>query len=123
MIGNPGIDFLRESHEHQILDLGQAWKDITGLPFVYAVWAVRRDKGIGNLYRRLFHAKVEGQVHLEDIIANHKDFDFELRDSYLRQNIRFELGELEKDGIMEFVRRLRKVVGEPVFVPNYVSVI
>ena len=123
LIGNPGIDFLRESHEHQILDLGQAWKDITGLPFVYAVWAVRRDKGIGDLYRRLFHAKVEGQVHLEDIIANHKDFDFELRDSYLRQNIRFELGELEKDGIMEFVRRLRKVVGEPVFVPNYVSVI
>src|SRR5271155_606440 len=27
---------------HQI-DLGQAWKELTGLPFVFAVWTARRD--------------------------------------------------------------------------------
>ena len=25
------------------LDLGQAWQELTGLPFVFGVWAVRRD--------------------------------------------------------------------------------
>ena len=43
LIGNPGIEFLRQPHEHKILDLGQAWQDMTGLPFVFAVWAIRRD--------------------------------------------------------------------------------
>ena len=38
LIGNPGIEFLSRPHEHQILDLGQAWKEVTGLPFVFALW-------------------------------------------------------------------------------------
>lgn len=32
-----------ERYPHQ-LDLGAAWKDRTGLPFVYAAWAVRADR-------------------------------------------------------------------------------
>lgn len=32
-----------ERYPHQ-LDLGAAWKDWTGLPFVYAAWAVRADR-------------------------------------------------------------------------------
>ena len=42
LIGNRGIDFLRAPHDHTIWDLGAAWHELTGLPFVYAVWALRR---------------------------------------------------------------------------------
>src|ERR1700728_56535 len=46
IIGDPAIDFQRAPHTHEILDLGSAWLELTNLPFVYAVWALRR--GIDN---------------------------------------------------------------------------
>ena len=35
-------------YPHQ-LDLGEAWKQHTGLPFVFAVWMTRPDKSLGDL--------------------------------------------------------------------------
>src|ERR1017187_7420082 len=46
LIGDPALDFLFSQHTHEILDLGTAWFELTKLPFVYAVWALRR--GIEN---------------------------------------------------------------------------
>ena len=59
--------------------------------------------------------------HLDEIIANHNEFDAELRNAYLREHIRFDLGEPEKQGIAEFVRRLRAVSTDPVFDPHFIS--
>src|ERR1700691_5676159 len=42
LIGDAALDFLRAAHEHEIMDLGAAWLELTQLPFVYAVWAMRR---------------------------------------------------------------------------------
>src|ERR1700677_2791206 len=50
LIGDPAIDFQRSPHAHEIFDLGAAWTEMTRLPFVYAVWALRR--GIDNLELR-----------------------------------------------------------------------
>jgi len=121
LIGNPGIEFLRQPHEHQILDLGQAWQDSTGLPFVFAVWAIRRDCSDPVLGQKLLRIKRDGQAHLEEIIANHREFDAELRNAYLREHIRFDLGDPEKRGIAEFVHRLREVSSDPVFDPQFIS--
>ena len=121
LIGNPGIEFLRQPHEHKILDLGQAWQDVTGLPFVFAVWAIRRDCSDPSLGQKLLRIKRDGQAHLDEIIANHNEFDAELRNAYLREHIRFDLGEPEKQGIAEFVRRLRAVSTDPVFDPHFIS--
>src|SRR5258706_16288388 len=41
LIGDPALDFLRAPQSHEIWDLGAAWYEMTGLPFVYAVWALR----------------------------------------------------------------------------------
>lgn len=35
------------------LDLGEAWKELTGLPFVFAVWMTREDTQLGDLPRQL----------------------------------------------------------------------
>ncbi len=46
VIGDVGLRaYLRQLPETglQVHDLGQLWKDWTGLPFVFAVWAARRD--------------------------------------------------------------------------------
>ena len=34
------------------VDLGEAWKEWTGLPFVFAVWAARRDARRRRAFRR-----------------------------------------------------------------------
>ena len=46
LIGDRAIEFQRAPHTHEIFDLGSAWLELTNLPFVYAVWALRR--GVEN---------------------------------------------------------------------------
>src|SRR6185436_5986474 len=46
LIGNAAIDFARAGNKHELWDLGAAWYELTKLPFVYAVWALRR--GVEN---------------------------------------------------------------------------
>src|SRR5712692_5734548 len=41
-------------------DLGQEWFDWTGVPFVYAVWAVREGADLGSVARALVEAKRRG---------------------------------------------------------------
>ena len=53
-------------------DLGAAWKRWTGLPFVFAVWAARRDADRGEalrLHDRLLQSRAWGVAHL-DLIAD-----------------------------------------------------
>jgi chorismate dehydratase len=55
------------------LDLAKVWLTETGLPFVFAVWAVRRDswerdpEGIRRLHRRLVECHEKGSRELERI--------------------------------------------------------
>ncbi|MDP6250825.1 MAG: menaquinone biosynthesis protein [Verrucomicrobiota bacterium] len=121
LIGNPGLEFLRSPHAHQILDLGQAWREDTGLPFVFAVWAIRRDQRQPGLGQTLLQAKRDGLAKLDEIIASYPEFDAELRAAYLREHIHYDLGEREKEGIARFVEQLRAVTGETVFEPNYIA--
>jgi len=37
LIGDSALDFLFGPPDHEIWDLGAAWYELTGLPFVYAV--------------------------------------------------------------------------------------
>jgi chorismate dehydratase len=41
LIGDAALRARREATAPHVLDLGAAWQEWTGLPFVYAVWAVR----------------------------------------------------------------------------------
>jgi aminodeoxyfutalosine synthase len=53
-------------------DLGEAWKDWTGLPFVFAVWAARRSAGEGAVeavHQSLLESRDWGLAHLDDLAA------------------------------------------------------
>ena len=121
LIGNPGIEFLRLPHEHQIFDLGQAWREDTGLPFVFAVWAIRRDQHLPGLGQALLQAKRDGLAKLDEIIASYPEFDAELRATYLREHIHFDLGDREKQGIAHFVELLQTVTDQTVHEPKYIT--
>lgn len=121
LIGNPAIDFRRKEHPHQIWDLGAAWYELARLPFVYAVWALRRDKDTTALRRQLREARDFGLDTLDYIIENRTDYDREFRKDYLGWHIHYHLGSDEKRGIAKFVELLRKHSPQPVFDPKYVT--
>jgi chorismate dehydratase len=50
-----------------VLDLGQAWKDLTGLPFVYAAWLARPGADTAALTHALTKAKAWGLERLSDL--------------------------------------------------------
>ncbi|HXR07857.1 MAG TPA: menaquinone biosynthesis protein [Candidatus Acidoferrum sp.] len=119
MIGDQAIAFSRASHGHEILDLGSAWYELTGLPFVYAVWALRRIPN-APLRRRLREAKAFGMDTLDYIISTRTEFDYNFRKDYLGWHIHYHLGSDERRGIAKFVELLRQHGLGPVYEPRYV---
>jgi len=120
LIGNPGIDFLVAPHHHAIWDLGGAWSELTTLPFVYAVWALRRGQHDETLRAKLRAAKTQGLAQLTQTIATHPDYDPAFREAYLGGHIRYDLGDEEKAGLAKFVELLRKHGEDEIFAPKFV---
>jgi chorismate dehydratase len=121
LIGDRAIDFQRAPHKHEIFDLGAAWTEMTNLPFVYAVWALRRGIENSRLRRLLRETKNFGMETLEVIIRNHEAYDLDFRKDYLGWHVHFHLGADEKRGIAKFCELLRKHDLGPVFEPKFVS--
>ena len=93
-----------------VLDLGTAWRELTGLPFVYALWAGRPDvvdeQTVGLLRRSL----ADGLEHRAEIALAWAEAhggvpaDYQ---RYLSENIRYRLGAEELSGLAAFFERLR----------------
>jgi len=121
LIGDPALDFLRAPHAHAIWDLGAAWNELTQLPFVYAVWALRRGVENAELRRVLREAKVFGLETLDYVITSRTDYDVEFRRDYLSWHIHYHLGADEKRGVRRFIELLGKHGLGPVHEPCYVN--
>ena len=121
LIGNPAIDFQRAPHAHQIFDLGTAWRELTGLPFVFAVWALRRGVENAALRQELRAAKAAGLAALPEIIRDRPEYDAAFRRSYFEHNICFDLGEPERRSVALFCERLEHHGLGPVTPPTFVD--
>ena len=120
LIGDQAIRF-RESHsgEFQFWDLGEQWKKLIGLPFVYALWLIRpevRDpKTIANRLRAL---RAENLADLDELIAEvvagvgdpgaREKFDPEFYSRYYHEHLRFSFGKKEKEGLRTFAQLCAK---------------
>jgi len=55
-------------------DLGEEWKGWTGLPFVFAVWAARREQqekgAVQHVHEALLTSREWGLTHLDDLAAD-----------------------------------------------------
>jgi len=120
LIGDRALDFAFVGHPHTIFDLGAAWSELTNLPFVYAVWALRRIPN-APLRRTLREARDFGLDTLESIISSNGQYTREFRSDYLGWHIHYHLGTDEKRGIAKFIELLRKHKLGPVHEPKYVS--
>lgn len=88
------------------IDLAEAWKAMTGLPFVFAVWAVRKDFAEIEAVTEIAHKACKaGLQSLEKIAARYAN---ELGSSqafwldYLSDSIHYELDERDLEGMEQF---------------------
>ncbi|HZF02368.1 MAG TPA: menaquinone biosynthesis protein [Methylomirabilota bacterium] len=122
LIGDRAIDFQRAPNAfHKIYDLGAAWTELTNLPFVYAVWALRRGIENKELRRELREAKKFGIETLDYLIEQREEYDEDFRRDYFEWNIHYHLAADEKRGIAKFSELLRKHNLGTVFEPKFVS--
>jgi chorismate dehydratase len=120
LIGDAALDFVRASPPHEIMDLGAAWLELTRLPFVYAVWALRRGVENAQLRRQLREARDFGLDTLDSIIRSRTEYDYDFRKDYLGWHIHYHLGADEKRGLAKFIELLRKHGMGPVSEPKFV---
>src|SRR4051812_32907173 len=86
-------------------DLGQEWHDWTGLPFVYAVWAVRPGVDLGSVPEALAEAKRRGLARVGQIAhdeAPRLGLDAGFCRRYLDNIIHFDFGAREQAGLHHY---------------------
>lgn len=122
LIGDPAIRFRLATQDSRVRvwDLGRAWQESVGLPFVYAAWALRRGAETTVLRRQLRGAAEQGRRDIERVIRTGTDFDEDFRRHYLTRHTHHWMGDREKAGVRRFVELLQRHVGGRVREPKYV---
>ncbi len=112
-IGNQAIDF-RLAHGEQgrcYWDLGEAWREWTGLPFVYAVWVLRRELDpslAAAAAQELRAVAVEGLGAVPQIVSAQPAAWRQIAGDYLTRHIRFKIGVREMAGLGRFAEELER---------------
>ncbi len=73
VIGDAALQLTARGIYPEVLDLGAEWKAWTGLPFVFAVWAARREvpaAAVRGLHRQLLASRAWGLAHLDLLAAD-----------------------------------------------------
>ena len=110
LFGNQAIDFRQtQGAEYHYLDLGEEWMKQTGLPFVFAVWLIRRDvENAPAAACELRKLKEQGLGCIPEIVRREKRYDADFETRYLSHYIRYDLGGAEKAGMGKFRELLLK---------------
>jgi chorismate dehydratase len=115
LIGDPALRAMYEAPGNGLLviDLAEAWKEWTGLPMVFAVWAVRKDfaaahpglvKDVHEAFQRSRDLCLGELDEVAESAARWEPFDAATLANYFRA-LDFSLGERQIAGVREFARR------------------
>lgn len=105
LIGDEALWYARCNPTQPRWDLGCAWVEMTGLPFVFAVWAFRRELPrveISVAADRLRRACADGLAHLDIIVQNASEMEPAFLRHYYRDCVWYQLGAEEKAGLRLF---------------------
>ena len=106
LIGDPALCVPREGYV--VLDLAGEWLELTGLPFVFAVWAVRAGLAAEGLGATLGASLARGLAELDAIVAEaavETGLSPAVLRDYYRRNLSYTMGPAEQAGLAEFLRR------------------
>ena len=91
------------------LDLGEEWKGLTGLPFVFAMWMLRKDRAAAEgvaLARILDDARRRGSAGIEALLdryAAEKGWPRDLARRYFTEYLRYEVTSAARQGLRRFM--------------------
>lgn len=115
LIGDPAL-FQTIPPAITVIDLGEQWLRLTGLPFVYAFWAGRPDALTPAHVKELQETRERGLANAEDVaqqyLKNAPD-RWALGTRYLRDNIKYYLGDDEKAGLELFYAYAAEISAAP----------
>ena len=96
-------------YPHQ-MDLGAAWKDLTGLPFVYAVWMCREGEQdsikVRGAAMMLERSRLHNATRMDWVVEKHaaeRGWERELAAEYVGSLLRYEVGEPEREAVEKFI--------------------
>ena len=103
VIGDPALRV--PTADYLILDLAWEWRQLTGLPFVFAVWAARAGIAADGMVPFFDRSLRQGLENLDTLIDEaHEQLGLDSRElrEYLTVNLSFHLGEDELAGLRKF---------------------
>jgi chorismate dehydratase len=115
LIGDPALRAMYEAPAKglQVVDLASEWRDWTGLPMVFAVWAVRKDfaaanpgavKDVHEAFQRSRDLCLGELDEVAEAAARWEPFDAATLATYFR-GLDFSLGDRQIAGMREFAHR------------------
>src|SRR5258706_10568563 len=123
LIGDVALRALYEAPQRglTVTDLGQAWRDWTGLPMVFAAWGVRREfaaahpgvvKEVHEAFLRSRELSLAELDEVAEAAARWEPFDAATLARYFRA-LDFSLGERQVAGLREFAGRAAELGAVP----------
>jgi chorismate dehydratase len=97
LIGDPAISHRQAHPEQNYLDLATAWREQTGLPFVFAVWAVRLPYWKARSVAGQLRTAGKQGITWRDALARNP---FERK--YLKEHLCYDLGAPQKKAVALF---------------------
>jgi len=104
LIGDKVVCQEPPDHPHQ-LDLGSAWKKLTLMPFVFAVWVARNGVDLRDLPARLETARKTGLDHATEIVHQHavpRGWPAVLALQYLTRYLHYEITDKQLAAMTQF---------------------
>ena len=111
VIGDAALMLTAQRKYPHVVDLSAAWKAWTGLPFVFAVWAARREadeSAVRGIHRALLRSRAWGLAHLDELARDasaRTGIPVTVTRDYLG-TLDYRLGGAELEGLSTFFRRL-----------------
>lgn len=122
LIGDPALRATIDPPPSVVVhDLGELWRDWTGLPMVFAVWAVRRSVAsahpgmVKDVHQAFLRSRDEARDRVEEVAAGAarwEPFDAATLARYFRA-LDFTLGRRQLAGLAEFAARVAVRAGLP----------
>ena len=116
LIGDPALEADAAALGLRKIDLGAEWTTMTGLPFVYAAWTGRSGVISASEVRLLQEAQAEGARSTDAIAAEYGRGSPEATAraaAYLRDNVKYGLGDEEIRGLQTFLDYAADVKAAP----------
>jgi chorismate dehydratase len=123
VIGDVALRAMYEAPQQglTVTDLGAAWRDWTGLPMVFAVWAVRREYAAANpgqvkdVHEAFLRSVALSLTELDTVAesaARWESFDASTLEGYFR-TLDFSLGKRQLEGLCAFAAKAAAAAEAP----------